>query len=139
MKINAYEARMLDAVLESFGDQHTLTLVQLSQIFDGDDALADAIISLLVQSALVTLNDDLLIRQPQAVPFLDKGGFLAQYERAEQAGPSEQVTATQIDEREDTIRLPTLKNHRLKTNQQILLVVCLALLAVIVYLLFKKH
>ncbi|TSJ39681.1 hypothetical protein FO440_18250 [Mucilaginibacter corticis] len=87
MKINEYEAGMLDTVLEAFGNNDKLSREQLLKIFDGDEPLAHAIVTLLLDAQLVnaleyTKEDELpglIIREPKAILLIKNGGFTAKY------------------------------------------------------------
>ncbi|MFA6084627.1 hypothetical protein [Mucilaginibacter sp.] len=144
MKINEYEAGMLDTILEAFGKSDNLSRKQLLEIFDGDEPLANAIVTLLVESGMVnalsTEETDLpmlITREPKAVLLMKSGGFTAQYRAHENVNKAqldldklqkenlllqnEKMTYEKtLREKDEMIRSLELKNKRFELLKNIL-------------------
>lgn len=94
--LNEYECEMLDAVLEAFGVPDSLTRGQLMELFDGDEAVAFAMVQALAREGLVAESGkpghyelpEKLILKPKGEKFLKGGGFTRRYQQ-EQHKPVE--------------------------------------------------
>ncbi len=94
--LNEYECEMLDAVLEAFGVPDSLTRGQLMELFDGDEAVAFAMVQALAREGLVAESGkpghyelpEKLILKPKGEKFLKDGGFTRRYQK-EQHKPVE--------------------------------------------------
>jgi hypothetical protein len=121
MKINEYEAGMLDTVLGVFGNNDNISREQLLGIFNGDELLANAFVTLLIDTGMVNgigyaeeaKLPMLIIREPKAVRLIKNGGFVAQYKAAE----------TDADSKADTDRLQKenllLQNEKMNYEQSL--------------------
>lgn len=96
MKINEYEAGMLDTILDAFGNKDNLSRDQILAMFDGDESLAHAIVEILVETGMVnaimyTEEADLpmlIVREPKAVLLIKNGGFTAQFQSSQTTAKS---------------------------------------------------
>lgn len=147
--LNEYECGMLDTLLEAFGVPDSLTRGQLMALFDGDEALAFAMVQALAREELVAEKGkpghyelpEKLILKPKGEKFLKNGGFTGRYQ-LEQQKPVE-VGGTLAKLQQQNMRLQneklanqsklialqaTIKN--LQTRQYILFVLILVALLI---------
>src|SRR5258707_5083147 len=79
MELDKFEYEMLDAVLEAFGQNKSLTREQVLDIFDHDEDYAASMIGFLESNGLVTVVGNklplVINKEPRAVVFLANGGF----------------------------------------------------------------
>jgi len=114
-ELNEYECEMLDAVLEAFGIPDSLTRLQLMQLFDQDEAMAFAMVQILLREGLIAESGkhgdyelpDKLILKPKGEKFLKQGGFTKRY-KTEQEKPVE-VGGTLAKLQQQNMRLQNLK------------------------------
>lgn len=114
-ELNEYECEMLDAVLEAFGIPDSLTRLQLMQLFDQDEAMAFAMVQILLREGLIAESGkhgdyelpDKLVLKPKGEKFLKQGGFTKRY-KTEQEKPVE-VGGTLAKLQQQNMRLQNLK------------------------------
>ena len=79
MELDRFEYEMLDAVLEAFGQQDSLTREQILDIFDHDEDYAASMVSFLESNGLITVVGNklplVINKEARAVAFLENGGF----------------------------------------------------------------
>jgi hypothetical protein len=79
MELDRFEYEMLDAVLEAFGQQDSLTREQILDIFDHDEDYAASMVSFLESNGLITVVGNklplVINKGPKVVTFLENGGF----------------------------------------------------------------
>ncbi|MGF7078047.1 hypothetical protein [Mucilaginibacter sp. UYCu711] len=120
--LNEYECEMLDAVLEAFGVPDNLTRGQLMELFDGDEAVAFAMVQALAREGLVAENGkpghyelpEKLILKPKGEKFLKDGGFTRRYQM-EQHKPVE-IGGTLAKLQQQNMRL---QNEKLANKSEI--------------------
>ena len=80
MELDRFEYEMLDAILEAFGQNNSLTREQILDIFDHDEDYAASMISFLESSGLVSVVGNklpLIVKKESRVDkFLEHGGFV---------------------------------------------------------------
>src|SRR5260221_5172076 len=98
MELDKFEYEMLDAVLEAFGQNKSLTREQVLDIFDHDEDYAASMIGFLESNGLVTVVGNklplVINKEPRAVVFLANGGFVNGNE--ELVETEEQATETDL-------------------------------------------
>ncbi|MDB4903946.1 MAG: hypothetical protein JWQ63_3227 [Mucilaginibacter sp.] len=81
MELDRFEYEMLDALLEAFGQNKSLTREQVLDIFDHDEDYAASMIGFLESNGLVTVVGNrlplIINKEPRAVMFLANGGFVS--------------------------------------------------------------
>lgn len=90
--LNEYECEMLDVMLESFGVPDSMTRLQILELFDGDEAVAFAMVRALLREGFVAEAGnhgdfdlpDKLILKPKGERFLKEGGFTKRYQLEQQ-------------------------------------------------------
>ena len=111
--LNEYECEMLDTLLGSFGVPDSLNREQLLQLFDGDEAIAYAMIQTLTREGLAAEVGqpsryelpERLILKPKGEKFLQSGGFTKRYQ-LEQQSP-DQASGTLAKLQQQNMRLHT--------------------------------
>jgi hypothetical protein len=96
MELDRFEYEMLDAVLEAFGHNNSLTREQILDIFDHDEDYAASMIGFLESTGLVTVVGNklplIIKKEPRVVTFLENGGFVKSNEElAEKQEPATEV------------------------------------------------
>ncbi|MES2376240.1 MAG: hypothetical protein V4553_06670 [Bacteroidota bacterium] len=120
--LNEYECEMLDTLLAAFGVPDSLTRGQLMELFDGDEAVAFAMVQALAREGLVAEKGkpghyelpEKLILKPKGEKFLKEGGFTKRH-RAEQQQPT-QVGGTLAKLQQQNMRL---QNEKLANQSQV--------------------
>ena len=90
--LNEYECEMLDALLEAFGIPDSLTRGHVLELFDGDEALAFAMVQVLTREALIAATGahgqydlpERLVLKPKGEKLLKEGGFTRRYQLEQQ-------------------------------------------------------
>jgi hypothetical protein len=90
--LNEYECEMLDALLEAFGIPDSLTRDHVLELFDGDEALAFAMVQVLTREALIGTTGahgqydlpERLVLKPKGEKLLREGGFVRRYQQEQQ-------------------------------------------------------
>jgi hypothetical protein len=113
--LNEYECEMLDAMLEAFGIPDSLTRKQLLGLFGDDEALAFAMVQILIRERLIAESGkhgdyelpEKLILKPKGEKFLKQGGFTKRYQM-EQEKPVE-VGSTSAKLQQQNMKLQNIK------------------------------
>jgi hypothetical protein len=93
MELDRFEYEMLDAVLEAFGQNDSLTREQVLDIFDYDEDYAASMIGFLESQGLIASVGNklplVINRDPKAIAFLENGGFVSKEQEIEQDEPAQ--------------------------------------------------
>jgi hypothetical protein len=163
MELDRFEYEMLDALLEAFGQNKSLTREQVLDIFDHDEDYAASMIGFLESNGLVTVVGNrlplIINKAPRAVMFLENGGFVNSndelVEKEEPAIETEQLKKRDIkpqeknsgyeyifDEHAKRIRSLELRIKRFEYLKYLLWATLLAILVLALYivkLLLHRH